>query len=46
MFVVGEKEMTEMAISVRRQGRGDLGIKPLEEMVEGIHTEILGRKAD
>ena len=27
MLVIGEKEMNENKVSVRRQGKGDLGVK-------------------
>src|SRR6476620_419739 len=33
MLVVGEKEMNESRVSVRRQGKGDLGARDLDEFV-------------
>jgi threonyl-tRNA synthetase len=40
MLVIGEKEMTENKISVRRQGKGDLGIQDLESFIKEIKSEI------
>jgi threonyl-tRNA synthetase len=40
MLVVGEKEMTENVVSVRKQGHGDLGTKSIEEFAELVKTEI------
>ena len=34
MLVIGEKEMNENKVSVRRQGKGDLGAKPVEEFIK------------
>jgi threonyl-tRNA synthetase len=46
MFVVGEKEMNENAVSVRRQGKGDIGMKPVEEIANLLKTEIVERLSD
>ncbi|HSC52444.1 MAG TPA: threonine--tRNA ligase [Phnomibacter sp.] len=46
MFVVGEKEMNENAVSVRRQGKGDIGMKPVSEMANLLKTEIVERLSD
>jgi threonyl-tRNA synthetase len=43
MLVIGEKEMTEEKASVRRQGKGDLGAKRVEEFISGIKNEIKER---
>jgi len=40
MLVVGEKEMAENVVSVRKQGHGDLGTKSIEEFAELVKTEI------
>lgn len=45
MLVVGEKEMNENMIAVRRQGSGDLGVKPVDEFLEKIKNEISERSA-
>ena len=34
MLVIGEKEMNEEKASVRRQGKGDLGAKLVDEFIE------------
>lgn len=43
MLVVGEKEMQESKVSVRRQGQGDLGSKPLVEFSQELLSEIQQR---
>jgi threonyl-tRNA synthetase len=43
MLVVGEKEMNEGMVSVRRQGQGDLGAKSVDEFINTISTEIRER---
>lgn len=45
MLVVGEKEATERKLSVRRQGKGDLGTQELDAFRAMIVDEILHRKA-
>ena len=40
MLVVGEKEMEEGKVSVRKQGEGDLGSLGIEEFTNKINTEI------
>lgn len=44
MMVVGEKEMEQQAVSLRRQGKGDLGIFSLNDVVQRLQTEIFERK--
>ncbi|HXL58748.1 MAG TPA: threonine--tRNA ligase, partial [Chitinophagaceae bacterium] len=44
MLVVGEKEMTEGKIAVRRQGKGDMGTQSVEEFINTIVDEIAERK--
>ena len=44
MLVVGEKEMNENKVSVRRQGRGDAGAKAVDEFIAGVKTEIESRE--
>jgi threonyl-tRNA synthetase len=46
MLIVGEKEMNEAEVSVRRQGKGDLGAKKLAEFVSELSVEISERKVD
>ena len=43
MLVIGEKEMNEGKVAVRRQGMGDLGVKPIEAFVREISAEINDR---
>lgn len=44
MLVIGEREMNEEKISVRRQGKGDLGSKNLDEFIEIVKEEIKSKK--
>ena len=44
MLVVGEKEMMENSVSVRRQGLGDQGMQTLENFKNQIKDEIQSRK--
>ncbi|PZR25455.1 MAG: threonine--tRNA ligase [Citrobacter freundii] len=44
MLVVGEKEMNEEAVSVRRQGKGDLGSKSVAEFLHEAVAEIKDRR--
>jgi threonyl-tRNA synthetase len=46
MLVIGEKEMNEEKVAVRRQGVGDVGTKNLNEFVEDIVKEIFERKGE
>jgi threonyl-tRNA synthetase len=46
MLVVGEKEMNENAVAVRRQGKGDAGIKGIEEFIREVSAEIKERKGE
>jgi threonyl-tRNA synthetase len=43
MLVVGEKEMNEGKVAVRRQGKGDTGVKSIEDFIADIKTEITQR---
>lgn len=45
MLVVGEKEMNEGKLSIRRQGKGDAGSQTIDEFVKNIVEEIAERKA-
>jgi threonyl-tRNA synthetase len=45
MLVIGEKEMNEKQLAVRRQGKGDMGTVALNSFVETIKEEILERKS-
>jgi threonyl-tRNA synthetase len=44
-LVVGEKEAAENKVSIRRQGKGDLGQQTVEEFIANIADEILHRKS-
>jgi len=44
MLVVGEKEMNEEKVAIRRQGKGDIGAKSIDEFINEIVAEIKERK--
>jgi len=46
MLVLGEKEMTEGKLSIRRQGKGDLGQLSVDEFIHNIVDEIVNRKSE
>lgn len=45
MLIVGEKEMTDGVVSVRRQGKGDMGSVGLHEWVHQVKEEIENRQS-
>lgn len=45
MLVVGEKEMNENRLSVRRHGKGDLGTQEISAFISNITNEIENRKS-
>jgi threonyl-tRNA synthetase len=45
MFVVGEKEVQERKVAVRKQSKGDIGIKTLSEAEDLLKEEIDSRQA-
>jgi threonyl-tRNA synthetase len=40
MLIIGEKEVNDQKVSVRRQGKGDLGSKSLDEVIKEIREEV------
>jgi len=46
MLVFGEKEIEANAVSVRQQGKGDKGVKNLEEFINEISAQIKERRAE
>ncbi len=45
MLVIGEKEQNEDAVSVRRQGKGDLGMVSMSEILSNLNSEIKNRQS-
>lgn len=43
MLIIGEKEVNESSVSIRKQGKGDLGIKTVQEFMNDIIPEIKDR---
>jgi len=46
MLVIGEKEMNEEKVAIRRQGKGDLGAKSADEFLNEIVAEVKERRAE
>lgn len=46
MLVIGEKEVNEGKVAIRRQGKGDLGSKTVQEFIESALEEIRTRTAE
>jgi len=46
MLVIGEKEMAEGKAAVRKQGKGDIGVKTIEEFIVDILTEVKDKKSE
>ena len=46
MLVVGEKEMNENKVAVRRQGKGDMGVKGVDEFLNEIRVEVKERREE
>ena len=46
MLVVGEKEMNESKVAVRRQGKGDAGVKGVDEFLKELKAEIEERRSE
>jgi threonyl-tRNA synthetase len=46
MLVIGEKELNEGKVAIRRQGKGDTGVKLIDEFVQEILAEIRDRVAE
>jgi threonyl-tRNA synthetase len=40
MLIIGEKEVNEELVSVRRQGKGDEGTKTVKELIEMVNGEV------
>ncbi len=45
MFVVGEKEIQEGKVAVRKQSKGDIGTKTLSEAEDFLKEEIDSKRA-
>lgn len=46
MLIIGEREKANGTVSVRRHGKGDLGVSDLESFISRIKLEIETRKVD
>lgn len=46
MLIIGEKEVNEQKVSVRRHGKGDAGAQDVESFVNQALTEIKNRSAE
>lgn len=43
MFVVGENEMNAGSVAIRKRGEGDIGAKPLQEVIATLVQEVAER---
>ena len=46
MLVVGDNEMANACVSVRKRGKGDMGSKPVAEVISDICKEIVDKVID
>ncbi len=44
MLIIGEKEVNDQVVSLRRQGKGDEGSKTVKEIIDMIHQEVKNKK--
>jgi len=44
MVVLGEQETNNGTVAVRRQGKGDLGVKPMAEFIEMVNEEVTSKR--
>ena len=40
MLIIGEKELEEGTVSIRRQGEGDQGVKSVEEFAAFVQQDV------
>lgn len=45
MLIIGEKEQNDNTVSLRRQGKGDMGQFPVSEIISTLTTEIANRQS-
>ena len=45
MLVLGEKEVNEGQVAIRRQGKGDMGVVPIAEFIELVNEEVKSKRA-
>jgi threonyl-tRNA synthetase len=45
MLVIGEKEMNEDKVAVRRQGKGDIGVQSIDEFIALVNEEVKSKSA-
>ena len=45
MLVIGEKEMIEHKVAVRRQGKGDIGVQSIDEFIGMVNEEVKSKRA-
>lgn len=45
MLVLGEKEMNENTVAIRRQGKGDVGVSSIPEFIELVNSEVKTKKS-
>lgn len=46
MLILGEKEIADQTVAVRKHGEGDLGVMPVEQFAKMINEEVLRQTAE
>ena len=45
MLVIGEKEMNEGKVAIRRQGKGDIGVQTIDEFINLVNEEVKSKRS-
>jgi threonyl-tRNA synthetase len=46
MLIIGDKEVNENKVALRRQGKGDLGARSIDEFIQDTKKEIMERRGE
>jgi threonyl-tRNA synthetase len=46
MLIIGDKEVNENKVALRRQGKGDLGTRSIDEFIQDTKKEIMERRGE
>jgi threonyl-tRNA synthetase len=45
MLVLGEKEVNEEKVAIRRQGKGDIGVTTIPEFIAMVNEEVISKRS-
>ena len=45
MLILGEKEIADQTVAVRKHGEGDLGVMPVEQFAKMVNEEVIRQTA-